>query len=288
MTAMVRHKGFWCEKVMDGVNVRVVDFPNGQRETLIQPRYLYIPGTSDPDDPDAHVVDVDQSGTLEEQRQLEERAQRSAWKSAQRAKRNCRWKIKHAGFNEMLTLTYRENMTDFERVRKDFAAWLRKMRKALPGFRAVYGFETQTRGCWHVHVACDRLPMLMQFRGCKVHSYRVGTALWRDVIGANNGLCFVGGKDGRFQRYRSTAKIAGYISKYLTKDHAGGPASARRWDSTRGLTPPPALVIPLPGVSLADAIGLSWELPEGHVVVQHLCTRSNSMWLLYSEPAPGR
>jgi hypothetical protein len=288
MSAMVKHKGFWCEKVQDGVTVRVQEFDNGQRETLIQPRYLYIPGTSDPDDPDCHVVEVDQTGTLEEQRMLEERAKRSAWKSGQRAKRNCRWKIKQGGFNEMLTLTYRANQQDLALCRKHFAAWLRKMRKALPCFRGVWGFERQERGAWHVHVACDRLPMLIQLRGCKVLSWKVGTALWRDVVGVNNGLCFVGGKDGRFNRYRSPAKIAGYVSKYLTKEHENGETGARMWDSSRGLTPPAASIMHFPGTTMAEAISLAWELPEGHSVVQHICNKLNTVWLLYSEPDPLR
>lgn len=286
MNPMVKHKGYWCEKIQDGVKVRVQKFDNGQRETLIQPRYLYIPATSDPDDPEAHVVEVDQSGTLLELKQLEERAARARWKSGQRAKRNCRWKIKEAGFNEMLTLTYRANQTDLALCRKHFAAWLRKMRKALPGFRGVWGFERQERGSWHVHVACDRLPRLMQFRGTKVVSWRVGTALWRDVVGVNNGMCFVGGKGGRFNRYRSPAKIAGYVSKYLTKDHENGEFGARMWDSTRGLTPPPAMTMEFPGLSLGDAISMAFDLPDGHVVVQHTCNRLNTVWLLYTEPDP--
>ena len=285
MSAMVKHKGIWCEKIQDGVKVRMQTFDNGQRETLIQPRYLFVP-TVDSDNPDCRVDEADQSGTLLEQEQLEERAKRARWKSGQRAKRNCRWKIKQAGFNEMLTITYRQNQTDLALCRKHFAAWLRKMRRAIPGFRGVWGFERQGRGAWHVHVACDRLPVLMQFRGAKVLSWKVGTALWRDVVGANNGLCFVGGKDGRFNRYRSPAKIAGYVSKYLTKDHENGEFGSRMWDSTRGLTPPPAMTLHFPGVSMADAIGMAFELPQGHVVVQHLCNKLNTMWMLYSEPDP--
>lgn len=287
MGEMVRHKGYWCEKIPYGWKVRIHEFENGQRETLLQRRFLLVPGTSDPDDPDALVVDVDQSDTKLDEERRARAARLAAEKNAARAKRNCRLKIKGGGFNELLTLTYRSNQMDFDLMRKHFAAWLRKMRRAIPGFRAVYGFERQTRGAWHAHVACDRLPMLMQYRGAKVVSWKVGTALWREVVGANNGLCFVGGRGGRFNRYRSTAKIAGYVSKYLTKDHADGPKSARRWDSTQGLTPPPAMKLVLPECSFADAISVAWTLPEGHVVVRHMCTKANSMWLLYSEPAPG-
>lgn len=287
MVMMVQRNGFWCERIRDGVTVRVQTFPNGQRETLIQPRYVYTLGTSDPDaDPECRVVEVDQAGTQLEAERAIERAKRSAWKSGQRAKRRCRWKIKLAGFNEMLTITYRENQQDLALCRKHFAAWLRKMRRAIPGFRAVWGFERQERGAWHVHVATDRLPYRLQFRGAKVLSWKVGTALWRDVVGPNNGLCFVGGKDGRFNRYRSPAKIAGYVSKYLTKDHENGEFGARMWDSTKGMEPPKPIRMDFPGVSLAESIGAAWELPAGHVVVQHMAMSGDRMWMLYTEPDP--
>lgn len=286
MGQMVKHNGYWCEKVASGWKVRVSEFASGQRETLITRRFEYHVGTEFFEDGSALVEEVDQSGTLLQAERDAQRAEVLAWKAGQRAKRNCRGKIKEAGFDELLTITYRQNQCDLALCRKHFAAWLRKMRKALPGFRGVWAFERQKRGAWHVHVCCDRLPVLMHFRGARVKSWKVGTALWRDVVGPNNGLCFVGGKDGRFNRYRSCAKMAGYVSKYLTKHHEDGVKDARMWDSTRGLTPKKPKVFEFQECPLGELIGAVWELPVGHVVANHICTRENSMWLMYSEPDP--
>src|SRR6185369_11334714 len=262
MATIVWHKGMRCEVVRHGWNVRLWESRAArQRELLIYPRKLFIPLDSSGDQgpcPDVaadfldmpfKVPDID----LDE---LARKAERSAQKAAARARRNCRHKIKHASFSQMLTLTYRENMGDLTRMRREFAAWLRIMRRLIPGFRCVYGFERQKRGALHVHIACDRLPFLMQYKGCKVQSWKVGTAVWRSVV-PQGGMCFVGGRKGRFNRSASAGRIAAYIAGYLTKDNAAGEGGRRMWDSTHGLTPPPCITMNLPPMDIGDAIALA-------------------------------
>lgn len=285
MEQMVAHKGYWCQRVHHGWDVRVTETGSGHRELLVTKRWLHIP-QGDIDDPACKVVEVDQSGTLLEQELLAKRAERSKQKSAARAKKGCRLKIKAGGFDEMLTLTYRENQTDFALCRKHFAAWLRKMRRAVPGFAAVWAFEQQARGAWHVHVATHRLPPWLMLQGAKVLAWRAGTALWRDVVGRDNGMCFVGGKDRRFTRKRSTASIAGYVSKYLTKEHATGPKDARRWDSTKNLERPVVTRFSLPPAPLFDVIGTVFDLRPGETIARHMSAKLGDMYLLYTEPAP--
>jgi hypothetical protein len=48
------------------------------------------------------------------------------------------------------------------------------------------------------------------------------------------------------------------------------------------------VIFELSECGLAEAISVAWELPEGHVVANHICTKANSMWLLYTEPDPLR
>jgi hypothetical protein len=286
MSAIIWHKGMPCKRVTNGLRVKVWQSPvTGQRETNIFPRTLLVPLDSSGDQRACDWVAYD--GCDVDLDEMARRAERSAQKSAARARKNCRHKIKHAGLNEMLTITYRGAMKDLDRMRRDFAAWLRIMRRNIKGFRAVYGFEEHKSGGWHVHVACDKLPRLMQFRGMKVESWKVGTAIWRQVV-PEGGMCFVGGRTGRFKRTPSPAQIAGYISKYLTKDNAAGAAGRRMWDSTQDLTPPPAITIDLPEMDIGDAIALAFELPPGHVVVRHLFNRERDIWTLYTEPDPSR
>lgn len=284
MDAIIWHRGMPCKAVYSGYKVKQWSSPaTGQKELLIYPRKLLIPLDSSGDQGPSNYaayegpdIDVDV---------LQQQAERSAQKAAARARKNCRHKIKHAGFKQLLTLTYKQNQTSLDQMRKDFAAWLRIMRRLIPGFRAVYGFEAQKRGAWHVHVATDALPVLMQYKGARVKSWRVGTAVWRGVVPAG-GLCFVGGRSGRFNRYSSPGKIAGYISKYLTKENAAGEAGRRMWDSTRDLAPPPAVTFDLPDCTMAEAISLAFELLPGHQVLKHVYNAVRDIWFLHTEPVP--
>lgn len=282
MDSIIWFKGMACKPVVSGWKVRMWRSPvTKQAECLIYPRRLMVPLDSDGDQtPCPWIADEGVDVDLE---LLESRAARNARDSAARARRSCRQKIKHSGMTQLLTLTYRENMEDLKRMRRDMAAWLRIMRRLIPGFRAVYGFEQQGRGAWHCHIATDKLPMLLQYKGCKVQSWRVGTAVWRSVV-PGGGLCFVGGRGGRFNRYNSAGKIAGYISKYLTKDNAAGQAGKRMWDGTQNLTPPAAVTFDLPEMDFGDAISLAFELRPGEDVLRHQIVSEGRLWMLYTEP----
>lgn len=295
MSAIVWFKGMPCKRMRHGWRVRLWEsrdefFPDGslkragtgQREAVAYPRMVMVPVDGETHQRPCDWVAYDRCDhDLEE---MERRAAQNAARAARRARQGCRLKIKHAGFKELLTLTYRENMADLDRMRRDFAAWLRIMRRIIPGFRAVYGFEQQERGAWHVHVATDRLPALLQYKGLKVKSWKVGTAVWRSVVPAG-GMCFVGGRKGGLNRCSSPAKIAGYISKYLTKDNAAGAEGRRMWDSTRDLTPPKAITLDLPEGPLAEIISAAFSLPLGHRVVSHRMNPDREVWVLYTEPS---
>ena len=72
------------------------------------------------------------------------------------------------------------------------------MKKALGGtFRYCTGFEPQQRGAWHMHVATHKLPQHVEYKGVKIEAWKLGTRIWRSIVGENNGLCFVGGKLAR-------------------------------------------------------------------------------------------
>jgi hypothetical protein len=51
-----------------------------------------------------------------------------------------------------LTLTYADNMTDTERLAKDFKDFIRKLRADYKGFEYIAVAEPQGRGAWHMHV----------------------------------------------------------------------------------------------------------------------------------------
>lgn len=226
---------------------------------------------------------------------LEEQRLKSLKASARRAKTACRRFIISENFDEMLTLTYRENQTDRLLCKKHFKEWVRRMKKALVGFRFCASFEAQERGAMHIHCATHRLPPMAVYhsgrgaKGVKVKAWQVGTRIWRDIVGKNNGMCFVGGRTpfGAPRRQRmSLAKMAGYVSKYILKDCETLPPEANRYSRSNGHVDAEVYTIRLTG-SLAEVIAACFECKDGDVLVSHHVSRwSNSWWLCTEAKIP--
>ena len=51
-----------------------------------------------------------------------------------------------------ITLTYAENMTDTERLYRDFHAFWKRFKRRWPGCEYIIVVEPQKRGAWHVHM----------------------------------------------------------------------------------------------------------------------------------------
>lgn len=291
MDQYVVHKGVYCQVHEFGWRVRQWTCDaTGQRETIAWPRKVYVP-LGDIDDPDVLAAEIDQSGTLLGEAREEERKLRRLERSRARRKKNCRHRIKSASFTSMLTATYRENMQDFDRMRSDWAKYLRLLSRYIPGFRAVYGFETQERGAWHVHAAIDRLPAWIEFKGQKIRSFKLLRELWHRVVGDDNGNIDVDGHRrtrhgfiGKYGKAESLARLAGYISKYLTKDYGDGVDGRNLWGSTQGLNHSKPVTFDMPEMPLIQLMELGFYCPDGHRVVRHSVGQFGKFWLLYTEP----
>ncbi len=234
---------------------------------------------------------VDQSGTLFGDAKDEERRQAALKRNAKRAQSMCRKVIKSEGFDELLTLTYRQNQIDRGLCKKHFAEWARRMKKALGGFRFCASFEAQKRGAMHVHVATHRLPASAIYKGVKIPAWRLGTAIWRAIVGADNGLCFVGGrnKNGNARTKKmSLAKMASYVSKYIMKDYEAAPESSNRYSRSNGAHVPSPTVYRFERATLAEIICACFECADGDVIVSHFCSPLNGSYWLCTEPDPGR
>lgn len=210
---------------------------------------------------------------LQERAELEEeRKARALRKAAQRAKQVCRRTIMSEGFNEMLTLTYRENQGDRALCKKHFKEWVRRMKRSLPGFRYCASFERQERGAMHVHVATHKLPVHAAYKGVQIKAWKLGTEVWRAIVGKDNGLCHVGGKT-RFgttlRKKMSLAKIAAYVSKYIMKDYEESPPGSNRYSASEGREIPKPEVMRFTNCSLSELIAVCFELGEGDVLVSH-------------------
>lgn len=219
---------------------------------------------------------------------LEEKRQQALKKAAQRAKTMCRRVIITEGFDELLTLTYRENQGDRALCKQHFEKWYRRMKRALGEFRYCASFERQKRGAMHIHVATHKLPQHAVHKGVKIKAWELGTRIWHDIVGKDNGLCFVGGKPkwGKARRRKmSLAKMAAYVSKYILKDYEDAPEESNRYSRSNGTVIGEVHTMRV-RCSFRELIELTFEAGEGDVIVAHRVGRWNDSLWLCTEPAP--
>lgn len=220
--------------------------------------------------------------------ELLEKRLKSLKKAAQRAKTMCRRVIITEGFDELLTLTYRANQEDRALCKKHFGIWQKRMKRALGGFRFCASFEKQERGAMHVHVATHRLPQHAAYKGAQVKAWQVGTRIWRDIVGADNGMCFVGGKPkfGVPRRAKmSLAKMAQYVSKYIMKDYEQSPMESNRYSRSNGTEVGKPEHLRFHNCSVGDLIHLCFEVGQGDVVIDLRLNRwHDGLWFCTERP----
>ncbi len=146
--------------------------------------------------------------------ELLDRAAQNRARSTRRARTSVRRLAKFKGLQTLLTLTYRENVLDRDRVVHDLDVFLKRVKRAIPGFEYVCVLERQKRGAWHAHLAVKRILSHYVSRGGLVKSYDLLRSMWRGVVGSDNGNIDVS-RNRRVQR--SSAKLAAYLSKYIGK-----------------------------------------------------------------------
>lgn len=265
----------------NGVMERSVRQLRVLREVETSQRYYPVPYEA----PTAEQLARWEADAEEAREQARERAAAVAKTAARRI-------IIAEGFDELLTLTYRENQLDRALCKKHFKEWVRRMKTAIPGFRYCASFERQDRGAMHVHLATHKLPKHATWKGVKVEAWKLGTKIWRSIVGDDNGLCFVGGKSKRGRqgkRFMGLAKMAAYVSKYIMKDWQDVPKGEARYSHSRGEASAPRNLRPqyleLHGTTFADAIAVCFETGEGDIVCSwSINPLSESMWLVKQGP----
>lgn len=173
--------------------------------------------------------------------------------SAKRAKQSVRLRCKAIRADRMITLTYRENMQDIQRLKKDWDLFRRRMGK-MKQFHYVATIERQERGAFHIHVAVHGRQM-----------YHLVRSIWWDIVGKANGNIHVRephkfgfGKNGAH-------KLASYISKYITKEIEDHELNKKRYWSSRGIVVPEKNYYALPyGANEFEAFSHVMQLAAGH------------------------
>lgn len=237
--------------------IRVHDLGHGHLEAVVMPRYAWheVAALS----PSALADHAASQGSIwvdgawqahtPTEAELLDRAARNRERSSRRAKTKVRRLCKAKGLTTMVTLTYRENMTDRARMARDFDVFVKRLRRVIPGFQYVCVFERQKRGAYHAHIAVPRVLSHYVHKGVLVRSYDLLRSAWRSVVGMEGGNIDV----SRSKRVgRSAARLACYLSKYIAKEFD---QAIEAGDSYRasGRALPQALVIRSNHVALSSA-----------------------------------
>lgn len=175
-------------------------------------------------------------------------------RSTRRARTSVRRLAKSKGLTALLTLTYKENVTDRERMARDFDVFVKRVRRVIPDFQYVCVFERQKRGAWHAHIAVPRVLSHYLHKGQLVRSYDLLRSMWRAVVGEFEGAPGGNIDVSRNRRVnRSSAKLAAYISKYIGKTFDQAEKHVNSY-SASGRALPQAVVVRAFTASQADAI----------------------------------
>lgn len=231
-------------------DLRVHDLGHGHVEATVQPRFSWHEMSAL--EPGAYA---DYLACLAEPvpltpKELLDRAAANREKSTRRARTKVRRLAKLKGLTVLLTLTYRENMLDRDRMARDLDVFLKRVRRVIKDFEYVAVFERQKRGAWHAHIAVRKVLSHYVQRGIMVKSYDLLRSMWRGVVGADNGNVDV----SRNKRVnRSSAKLAAYLSKYIGKTFDQAEKYQNAY-SASGRDIPSAVIERILGATQAEAI----------------------------------
>lgn len=235
-----------------------------------------------------HTLTEHEAAYLEEkygERDAEEKREANLYRSARRAKTKVRRLVKSMGLDSLLTLTYKENLQDLDKAKAHLKEFVRRVRRVLPGFAYVAAFERQKRGAWHMHLAVHRLPQnLPASNGVKVKSWSVIRAIWRSVTQESGGN--IDEKKRKRWSRQSSAKLAGYLSKYMLKAYHEGEAWANRFSASAHSLPEAVRQV-FRGAALADLIALAYAFAgDGQCSISTYLSRFGDVFYIASESAP--
>ena len=126
-------------------------------------------------------------------------------RAVRRARSRLRQLILATRADHLLTLTYRNNVTEFERACEDLSKFVRIVRRLKPEWTYIAVAERQARGAWHWHLAVRGRQDVGLLR-----------ASWRRVVGDGN----IDVAAARAARHAAPLALVRYLGKYLAKEFA--------------------------------------------------------------------
>ena len=217
-------------------------FPDGSREVVLQKswysgveRVRFQSAAQAQDKINKRRMNAE-AGTREED---------SLKRACRRARKMVRWQVRCMGGDHLLTLTYRENMTDKVRLKRDWKRFVQMVTARVGHWPFVACIENQKRGAWHIHAAVKGFQRVKMLRAC-----------WLRVVGEGNGNIDVRGQWRKGQpatggKKWSSCALANYLSKYIAKTFEDSEFNGRRYWPSKGIVIPDAIV------SMVDAD--TWE-----------------------------
>lgn len=212
-------------------------------------------------------------------------------RAVRRSKQNIRWLCKAMDADRLFTLTYRENQTDREQARADFKKFLRLVRSGwrgqvgVPDWRYVAVLEKQERGAYHVHCAVKGWQRINFLRACWYKALGCSP----EVSGENTpGAVNVTNPDksrwGHTGRQWKVNKLAGYLTKYLSKTFDDTMAEKRRYWHCRQIVQPVKQRFWVSGSDICQAIKSTIGLLDFHVGLgkswsHWLSSSADSYWI---------
>lgn len=128
-------------------------------------------------------------------------------KSVSRARTNVRRKALSMCADRMLTLTFKENVTDIDQAWTDFKYFCKLMRKFYKEkFQYIAVPEYQKRGAVHFHLAISGF-----------HEVGIVRRLWRRAAGCRGGNIDITSPKKHGKKSWNPRRIAQYLSKYMSK-----------------------------------------------------------------------
>jgi hypothetical protein len=203
----------------------------------------------------AMKLDSDQSirrggGAKRENSSKDEMDESVLKKSQGRAKKQVRYKSLMMNADRMLTLTYRENMTDQDQAWSDLKKFSRLMKEEFgEKWQYICVPERQKRGAIHFHMAISGF-----FPVATVRKH------WRAVVGDGN-IDITSPRIAIEKNSWNPKRIANYLGKYLTK--ADSVVFNKRRYSSTNIPNPPFITGWLP-----ITIGLSVEIVLTRIIRQ--------------------
>ena len=162
-----------------------------------------------------------------------------------RAKGAVRRRLLTIGADHLLTLTYRDNVTEVAKAEEDLRQFLKLVRERYPEYPYVAVWERQKRGAIHWHLGVPGFQDVRFLRKC-----------WRKVVGHDNGNIDVTPPRGKRSVY---ASLASYIAKYILKGQEERRRGQHRYRCSVGIVVHKE-VYRLGAISLEEAIEIGKDL----------------------------